>query len=145
MNEGITFRTDPDAERFDLRGRTYAIPFDRVWTAALSVIEAQRGWARLDSDDQAGWITARVEGWLIKRPAEVTVTIELDANAQTRVDLSSVPDAGTGGGGLARRRTTTFFRALDRAVGAGPDTTLDARTRPEVVACGGRRCCRSSS
>ena len=129
MSDGVTFRTERDLEHPDLRGRTFAIPFDRVWSSALDVVEGLRGWTLTGSDDQVGWVTAQVESWPLRRTAVITITIGLDENGQTRVDVASTPESGTGGVGVARRRTRRFFQKLDARVGANAANTLDVRTR----------------
>ena len=128
MSARPNFRTDPDHVRAELRGRTYAVPFDRVWDAAGAVIASLRGWTLLEADDRAGWMTIRAEGWPFKATAELRVTVKLDENAQTRVDLVSVPEKGSGGVGAARRRVIRFFRGLDAAVDAEGRHTLDVRS-----------------
>ena len=49
--------TRPDSPDPRLRGRTYAIPFDQVWNAALLVAEEDmRGWEVESWDDRSGTI-----------------------------------------------------------------------------------------
>ena len=86
-NGARTDRLSPDAA---LRGRTYAIPFDRVWHASLDVCRgASRAWEVTTSDDQSGLILAVTPKRLLGAIADVTVRVTLDENAQTRVDVES--------------------------------------------------------
>lgn len=125
-----TLRTDADRADADLRGRTYAIPFDVVWTAALALASGGLPrWTLASADDQTGRIDARVVGVMVKMPATVRVAITLDFNAQTRVDLTVTPDRRGPDLGAARRRVRRFIRALDGGINASPATILDGRSR----------------
>lgn len=100
-----------------LRGRTYAIPFDGVWNAAVELTSGGlRRWSLLDADDGPGTLQAEAGPFLFGRPSEVLIRVSLDRNGQTRVDAV----ASTGGPrwdwGACRRRAIHFFRALDRAL-----------------------------
>lgn len=76
-------------------GRTYAIPFDTVWRAAVAIVDGgARGWRIVDSDDQAGVIHARRTGIFLRRVREVHVRIGLDENGQTRVHVDGDRRAG---------------------------------------------------
>ena len=51
--------TSPDERDPRLRGRTYAIPFDRVWEAARALASGGlRRWQIIESDDYEGVIRA---------------------------------------------------------------------------------------
>lgn len=91
--------------------RTYAIPFERVWQAALALAQGGlRGWHVLQADDYEGVIVAQVRAGLLRRSTHaVVVRIGLDADGQTRV-------AGTGPHPAARRHTARFLQALDQAL-----------------------------
>lgn len=105
-------------------GRTYAIPFERVWGAALALATESPRWSILRADDQRGVIFAEASGAVLRRVSDVTVRIGLDADAQTRVDLTSrtrKSDTETGGDA---RRITRFLRELDRRLEAAPDQIL---------------------
>lgn len=106
--------TEPEHVDPRLRGRTYAVPFDRVWRAALDIASGGiRRWTVLESDDDAGVIRARAGRLLGGDPADVTITIVLDQDAQTRVDARSA-SAGRGPDlGANARRIARFFRELD--------------------------------
>ncbi len=134
VQTATTQRTDPDHADRELRGRTYAIPFDTVWNAGLGIASGGLSrWSLVDSDDQAGRIEARVVGVMFKMPATVRVMITLDKNAQTRVDLDSTPNGSALDLGAARRRIRRFIRELDQCVGASSANTLEARTRAEAA------------
>lgn len=124
---GPTWRTDPSHPDARDRGRRYAIPFDRVWTGALTLVARDRGWTLAADDEIAGTIEAEVRGWPLPSAARIRIDVVLDEDGQTRVDLASTPEKGSGGVGRARRRVRRFLRALDNEVGASPATTLDPR------------------
>ena len=107
--------TQRDAADPGLRGRTYAIPFDRVWTAALVIAGGKlRGWRIIHADDHEGLITAEHHSLLLRSAADVEIRIGLDQDAQTRVDATSASRRGGPDLGANARRLRRFFRALDR-------------------------------
>ena len=123
--------TDPEAGDRRLKGRTYAIPFDDVWSAATRLARGElRGWTLLTADDQEGIITGLAKPLLFGEPCYVRVVIGLDENAQTRVDGRSRSGGKRGDLGRNRRTLGRFFRALDRALGAGPGQILDPTRVP---------------
>ena len=74
-----------------LRGRTYAIPFDGVWKAALKVSNKQmRGWSVLYIDDQTGVIVAEALRLLWKHKDDVRISIGLDAVSYTHLTLPTI-------------------------------------------------------
>ncbi len=109
--------TAEDAEDRRLRGRTYAIPFDQVWTAALALAHRRRGWTVLHADDIEGEIRAEVRT-LLRFTHDVNVRVGLDRNGQTRVDLVSASRTGRADLGKNARRIGRFLRALDRELDA---------------------------
>lgn len=110
--------TDAGSSDAALRGRTYAISFDRVWREALALASVgMPGWSVFGSDDGEGIIQAEVRGRLLALPSEVVVWIGLDVDAQTRVDLRSVARSARIDLGTNRRRVRAFCRALDGALG----------------------------
>jgi hypothetical protein len=120
--------TAPDAADAGLRGRTYAVPFEHVWQAALRLAGARlRGWSVRSADDHDGVIEVVTRG-LAGALHDVTIRITLDEDAQTRVDASAVAHEPRTDFGRARRRLLRFFKALDRAV-AGAHRRAAARTR----------------
>ena len=118
--------TDPSAEDGRLRGRTYAIPFDAVWSAALAIAEGgMRGWTVTASNDEAGTIDIEAQTMVLK------VIVGLDENAQPRVDIraqarSAKPDLGRN-----PRKIGAFMKRLDRALDPAPGLILDPTTPPE--------------
>lgn len=100
-----------------LRGRTYAIPFEDVWSAAQALATVGlRGWRLVSSDDEQGVINAEATTWPRKKIDDVVIRVSLDENAQTRVDARSAAREGRGDWGRNARRLNRFFRALDHAV-----------------------------
>jgi hypothetical protein len=104
--------TDP-AGAAGPRGRTYAVPFEQVWTATLGLARRRRGWTVLLADDLEGLICAEARTPL-RFVDDVEIRIGLDENAQTRVDLRSASRKGVGDLGKNARRIRRFLRALDR-------------------------------
>ncbi|HEX7117609.1 MAG TPA: DUF1499 domain-containing protein [Longimicrobiales bacterium] len=104
-----------------LRGRTYAIPFDRVWTEALALTDGGlKRWRLLHADDHEGIILADATTALLRSTTGITINIVLDENAQTRVDAKAANRSGRADLGASARQLARFFRALDSAVAAGP-------------------------
>jgi hypothetical protein len=111
-------RTTPSSEDARLRGRTYAVPFERVWQAAMKLAGGGlRGWKMTHADDHDGVIHAESRPLVFGSRSDVVITITLDADAQTRVDMTSAFRKGIGDLGSNSRRIGRFFRALDRALG----------------------------
>lgn len=121
--------THPAATDPRLRGRTYAIPFDRVWTASLGLAGGGLPtWQVLESDDEKGTILAEVKNAIWDRTSEIRIRIGLDDYGLTRVDLQSGLRSVVGLGTNARR-LGAFLRALDLELAAEPTQILDA-TQP---------------
>jgi hypothetical protein len=133
MIEGSTkgwVGTNPRAPDLRLRGRTYAITFDRVWNAALALAGGGLPrWRLLAADDEQGTIVAEVTSTLWRRPRELRIRIGLDANGQTRVDVQSV--SGGRDWGSNARRIQRFVLALDRKLEATAAQILDASRQPQ--------------
>ena len=110
--------TAPDEDDQRLRGRTYAIPFEDVWQAALRLAGKRRGWRVLHSDDLEGVIRAEART-LLRFTHDVVVHVKLDQNAQTRVDLISASRVGKADLGKNARRIAHFLRTLDRELERG--------------------------
>lgn len=111
-NTAATAPDDPDPR---LRGRTYPIPFDQVWQAALELTKGGlRGWRLLEADDYEGEIHAEAQSMMMRRVDDVRIHIYLDADAQTRVDMASKSRSGVADLGTNARRIARFFRMLDR-------------------------------
>ncbi len=123
--------TDPTSEDRRLRGRTYAIPFEDVWQASLALCGGGlRGWDVLSADDQRGVIEAISETLVFGHKDDIRVEIQLDENAQTRVDLWSASQKGRANLGRNRRVIGKFLRRLDRRLAAKPGQILDPTRMP---------------
>jgi hypothetical protein len=114
----VDVRTAPTHEDGRLRGRTYAIPFEDVWQAALALSDgALKGWRVISSDDHDGIITAEAHRRWPAATDRVILRIGLDRDAQTRVDAEA---AAWGETRLSPHRTAKhlfrFFRELDSMV-----------------------------
>lgn len=109
-----------------LRGRTYAIPFDRVWNACMELAGGglPRWWIAR-ADDQRGVIDARQKTFVFRFIDDVRIYVSLDNNGQTRVDMASRSRKGRADLGTNARRIHRFFRALDRHLEATPRQILD--------------------
>ena len=119
-------RTSPDSNDPVLAGRTYAIPFDPVWRAALELSSAGlSGWTLVSSDDQLGVIRADVRSPLLPLEAHVLVSVTLDPNGQTRVDMSALGNHRGGDLGMNYRRIRHFFRSLDLSLDVQPGQVLE--------------------
>jgi hypothetical protein len=109
--------TTPGANDARLVGRTYAIPFDLVWQAALGLISGGlHGWQLVSADDQTGIMLGRVPSRISRLEGEITVRILLDPNAQTRVDALATTAPGKPDLGVNARRIGRFFHSLDAAL-----------------------------
>jgi hypothetical protein len=108
--------TTPTARDPRLRGRTYAVPFEDVWQAALKLTGGGLfRWTRHDADDHEGVILASTTS-LAGAVHDVMVRVTLDDEGQTRVDASAQARKPLTNFGRSRRRLRRFFRALDRAL-----------------------------
>lgn len=108
--------TDPDSPDRRLRGRTYAVPFSRVWGAALEEARA-RGWTVLETDPAAGELHAEARTPVWRFTDDVWVRVSLDALGQTRLDVVSASRVGRGDLGTNARRIARFLHAVDRRLG----------------------------
>jgi len=133
IRRGLTEKqaaTDPNATDPRLRGRTYAIPFENVWQASISLSGGgMRGWSIASADDQSGVIVAVVRSAIFGLEDDVRIEVGLDEDAQTRVDLQAVSRGERGDLGRTRRVVDRFIRRLDRRLDATPGQILDP-TRP---------------
>ncbi|MFO8175531.1 MAG: DUF1499 domain-containing protein [Longimicrobiales bacterium] len=109
-----------------LRGRTYAIPFSRVWKEAEAMASGDlRGWEILEADEDRGLIRAEATTSVFRFVDDVEIRLSLDENGQTRVDMTSGSRVGKGDLGKNARRVRSFFRALDRRIGPEAGQILD--------------------
>ena len=82
--------TRPDHEDSTLRGRCYAIPYQLVWVEAVRLVNSQSPrWNLLEANDQTGCLRAESTSVLFRSVDDVKIRIQLDSDAQTRVDLTS--------------------------------------------------------
>ena len=131
MDGAAETSTDPRATDERLVGRTYAIPFDRVWKAARALAEGGlRGWELVRGDDREGVMDARSFTFPRRRVDDVRITVRLDENAQTRVDLRCRRAAARSAPRRHARVIGRFFRSLDRRLNAGPGERLDPTLAP---------------
>ena len=85
---GQDARTSPDSDDPALVGRTYAIPFGTVWDAVVRLASGGlKGWRIARWDDQIGIVAADVKSWPLPLAATVLISVKLDADGQTRVDM----------------------------------------------------------
>lgn len=125
--------THPGHGDRELRGRTYAIPFDRVWQAAVRLTSGGLSrWSLLDADDGPGTLQAEASPLIWGRPTEFMIRVSLDRNAQTRVDSVAYTPGSRWDLGACRRRTLRFFTALDRELDADARAILVDTTRAAV-------------
>jgi len=116
-----TSATSPDRR---LAGRTYAIPFEHVWAAALSLATELPRWTVLRADDQEGVIEAEARTRVLRFVDDVTIRVALDRDAQTRLEMSSAAQKGKADLGTNARRIARFLQLLDRRLMAGPDQII---------------------
>ena len=126
--------TDPASGDRRLRGRTYAIPFDRVWTESVHVArERMRGWTVTTEDDQLGVLEAESATLVLRFVDDVHISVGLDDDGQTRVDVTSASREGRGDFGRNPRTVARFLHKLDRGLdvqaGQSPDPRLSPTSR----------------
>lgn len=131
MDGAAETSTDPRATDERLVGRTYAIPFDRVWEAARDLAEGGlRGWELVRGDDREGVMEARSFTFPRRRVDDVRIVVRLDENAQTRVDLRCRRASAHKAPRRHARAIGRFFRSLDRKLNVGPGERLDPTLAP---------------
>lgn len=120
-------------------GRTYAIPFARVWEAALDLVRGELPrWHARWWDEEEGVIQALARGRLSRRASDVVIRIGLDAQAQTRVDLRSTSRSrrmGDFGGNT--RLIGAFVGGLDRKLAKPQAPSAPARKESASARVGG--------
>ncbi|MCI0437350.1 MAG: DUF1499 domain-containing protein [Gemmatimonadetes bacterium] len=123
--------TSSHADDPRLRGRTYAVPFEEVWQAALTLTRNRlRGWRLRSADDLAGIINAVSKSRLLGSIHDVKIRVSLDKNAQTRIDARSASRTSRADLGANARRLVRFFRALDKMLEQQRRTAGTAGPRP---------------
>lgn len=109
--------TAPDDADPRLRGRTYAVPFEEVWQAALGLAQARnRMWQVTLADDHDGVLQVEARSLIFRRMADFEVRIGLDEDGQTRVDVRSASRKGFADLGGNARRIGRFLRKLDKTL-----------------------------
>ena len=122
-NRAFTHRKHENPQ---LRGRTYAIPFAKVWAAAVELASGGlRGWTLVEADEDRGTFSAESKTLVFRFVDDVELRMSLDEYGQTRVDLTSASRVGRGDLGRNARQIRKFFRVLDKRIGAGPKNILD--------------------
>ncbi len=117
--------TDPRSDDPRLRGRTYAIPFDRVWNSILALAGEEVGrWRVLRVDDEKGIIEAEAVLPIVGVAGAIRFDVRLDPEGQTRVDMSSTSPNRRGMFGGAAGRIGRFFSGLDRRLEVSRDQIL---------------------
>lgn len=111
-------QTHEDFEDPRLRGRTYLVPFAKVWDEILAMIETDPRWKLVRADEGTGLIRAEATTRWLGFVDDVRFKIKLDQNALTRVDMWSASRRGKGDFGTNARRIARFYRDLDRRLEA---------------------------
>lgn len=111
---GNRAETDPAHPDPGLRTRTYAVPFERVWRAALAIARDRRGWEVVRADDLEGVVEIEAKTPVFRFVDDVELRVDLDPDAQTRVNVVSESRRGRTDLGINARRVRRFFKHLDR-------------------------------
>ncbi len=120
-------RNSADPVFSELRGRTYAIPFSTIWDALVTLVSGRlRGWQMVYEDAHVGVIEARIRNRFRPVPGKAMISMALDANAQTCVDIVVEASNQTGDTETSARRLRHLIDALDRMLGVRPEQLLDA-------------------
>jgi hypothetical protein len=103
-------------------GRTYSVPFARVWDAIVAEIRDRSRWQLVHSDEGLGLLTITCRSRLQRRVDDLAIWVSLDENGFTKVDLRSGPRATEKrpDGPLKpshSRRITSLLAALDDRLG----------------------------
>ena len=125
--------TDPWSDDPRLWGRTYAIPFDRVWGTCMELATNWSRWELLHSDDLAGMIQVLCTTLVFRFKDELEIRVRLDENALTRVDVRSRSTKGRRDFGVNARRIGRFLLRLDKLLGAGKGTIIDPKDMVELT------------
>jgi len=103
----------------------FAIPFDRVWESVKAAVRAEG--AQLErADDTAGFVQAHGAGGFPKQRWSVDARVGLDADGQTRVDVTVSLLEGMDLGRTARRARRIMAR-IDEGSGADERSRLVPR------------------
>lgn len=74
-------------------------------------------WTAVDADERAGCLRAEARTAIFHFVDDVEVRVTLDADGQTRVDMSSISRVGPADLGTNRRRIRRYMRTLDASMG----------------------------
>ena len=121
--------TDPRSDDPRLLGRTYAIPFDQVWTACLDLVERHRRWTLLQANDLDGYLMVECQTLVFEFIDDFEIRIGLDEHAMTRVDVKSRSRKGRADLGTNARRIGRFLQRLDQILDAQDGAILDPTHR----------------
>lgn len=105
--------------------RTYAIPFDTVWNAAVALMDGGlRRWSVGQANDLDGTLSGTSVTLFFGAEDDVSVHVGLDGNGQTTVAIRIW--SRKKGRELARNRRSVrrFLDRLDRSLAATPDKVL---------------------
>lgn len=120
-------RTGAGPVAAELKGRTYAIPFDTIWQALITLASGRlRGWTIVFEDAHVGVIEAEMRNLMRPVPGKAVISMALDANAQTCVDLVVEATDETGDTETNRRRLWRLVNALDHMLRVQPQQILNA-------------------
>lgn len=108
--------TRPEAADPDLRGRTWAVPFEDVWEAAVELAGGGLpGCSLRRANDRDGIIIAEARA-RFAGVSDFTISVTLDADAQTRVDARSISREDRADLGSNARRIRQFFDLLEERI-----------------------------
>ena len=110
-------QTSPNAEDPRLRGRTYSVPFAKVWDEIVGMIVSNKRWQLIRAHEGEGSIRAEARTLVFRFVDDVWFRVKLDENALTRVDMRSASRIGNADLGTNARRIHRFLRKLDRKLG----------------------------
>jgi uncharacterized protein (DUF1499 family) len=104
----------------DVIPRTYAMPRERVYDAALHAVDRLPRWSLVTNSPESGEIAAEARTRVLRFVDDVRVRIE-SADTGTIVKARSASRVGRGDFGQNARNIRAFFEELDRqmAIGAG--------------------------
>ena len=106
-----------------------------MWNASLALAGGGLArWTVVSANDEEGVLRARALTRIFRRVDEVRITVALDNNGQTRVDLLSVSPKRRRDLGSNARRIHRFLEELDAKLGATPAQILDATREPQFTA-----------
>lgn len=111
--------TGPGADDPRLATRRYAVPFARVWSAALATAGTLPRWRVVAADGRKGEIAAEASTLLWKFVDDVWIRVWLDEDGWTCVDVASSSRVGRSDLGTNARRIARFLHRLERRLSGG--------------------------